>query len=78
MLVMDLKQCPFCGGDAGYRHRWSKKGNCWFVFVECSVCGTKTKPQFLNNADLLSSRKMSEEAAIRCDRVANLWNTRLR
>lgn len=34
---MDLKPCPFCGGDAGFDH----DDNGW-VWIDCSSCGAST------------------------------------
>ena len=34
--MIDLKPCPFCGGEAEYI------GDCEMVRVECNICGANT------------------------------------
>lgn len=59
--MIDLKPCPFCGGEAALIHKAQRKvlgkdryvyGNC----VYCTVC----------DAEIFSSKSMAE----------NLWNMR--
>ena len=69
-----LKPCPFCGGtdlDYGVKKTDNIKDNCLvvLVWVECCVCGSKTRAvSFLNR-----SRYEAERAF---DRAERAWNRR--
>lgn len=50
------KRCPFCGGEAIGRARWSRHGT--IVYVTCRVCGATTKP---TNTDMSVEEICKEE-----------------
>ena len=41
---MELKPCPFCGGEAEYKRTTIKTGGAWCdaVNVRCTVCDART------------------------------------
>lgn len=38
---MELKRCPFCGGEADLVRDYGRYG--YFVYTECSVCGSRSR-----------------------------------
>lgn len=41
--MTDLKQCPFCAGDADLQRSWSSKHQAYFVYVRCDICHIRGK-----------------------------------
>lgn len=39
----ELKLCPFCGGEADFYRQYERRS--WFIFVQCEVCGARSRPQ---------------------------------
>lgn len=37
----EIKCCPFCGGEPDVMQNWSRKFQCYFLWVECPVCGAR-------------------------------------
>lgn len=74
--MKSLKSCPFCGGAADYIERYAKNGKSWFVCAKCSICGTQTKPQFVDCIDELEDDVFNERASSMEDRIADFWNRR--
>ena len=36
--MMEIKKCPFCGGEANLYCNYSTRHRRYFVFVQCCVC----------------------------------------
>lgn len=74
--MSSLKNCPFCNGEADFVQRWGKDENTWFIFAQCSICGTQTKPQFVNDISEKSDEKVVEDMQAMTRRVLDFWNRR--
>lgn len=70
MKNAEHKPCPFCGRGAFESLGHGRGG--WFVFIECSFCGARTKAEFAgkwNDPDHRPSWvKWDTRAAASCDR----------
>ena len=46
--MYELKNCPFCGGDAEKRYLMRKKlfASTHYVYVRCKVCGATSSVHF--------------------------------
>ena len=68
--MIELKPCPFCGGDADFRIRnWHGTPQMKVVCMKCSIespHGARSSDRFKDNEEYI---KAAEEAAKR-------WNTR--
>lgn len=67
---MTLSPCPFCGSDAEIRNNPSSTGR--YYWVECGLCGGKTKALFLSEA--LTTRGNAVQFVL--NQIRALWNTR--
>ena len=74
---MEIKPCPFCGGDDIYtKYNGGKYGR--FYYVECSTCGARTRGVLRPWREVPDNRDQDEhewdcEAAIRAE---SLWDRR--
>lgn len=41
--MSELKDCPFCGGKAKKRQKYSDIFNCKMYYVRCMVCSAQTE-----------------------------------
>ena len=39
----DLKQCPFCGGEAKLYSNFSTKADHYYIYVQCATCYARGK-----------------------------------
>lgn len=56
MRNLNLKACPFCGGEASLKLglEVASGSGCVSGHVECNVCGVKTKPSLINFDDRIA------------------------
>lgn len=67
-MEIELKPCPFCGGEAYFRTPQKEKGNAMCgVSVECKKCGAM--PYVIFVYEFLSDTEKKEAAA-------KAWNRR--
>lgn len=67
---MELKKCPFCGGESDL---FSVKGrNGYFVFVQCTMCNSQSKTFSLG-----SFRSQNWENSQASKNALSVWNTRV-
>lgn len=66
-----IKKCPFCNGDAFLEARYTKKHNCYFVFVRCEICGATSKTVTDNNDP--EENEWNDHA---CNCAIRAWNMR--
>ncbi len=66
---MELKTCPFCGGEADIWENYGKHG--YFTFCECSICSARSKAFSLG-------RDLSEDwdTTTAARRAIDAWNRR--
>lgn len=70
--TLRAKPCPFCGSDdIGAWVRWKDKHN-RFVYLECNVCGAKTKARaYYDTGDELNMDDIGVKSCI------DAWNRRV-
>lgn len=69
MKEIELKPCPFCGGEAYYRRPQKEKGTAFVIVgVECKKCGAY--PYSTLCYEFLDENKSKEAAA-------KQWNRRV-
>lgn len=69
---MEIKSCPFCGNDAAMLYRnYSHKTRTYFVWMECEVCGAKSKT-FASEDDPVDNNWETNG----CYRAIAAWNRR--
>ena len=68
-MKQELKACPFCGGRANYRTKYSRRKDIYFVSIICTECGAQGRSfrSFVDpvGTDVEASRK-----------AAQAWNER--
>ena len=64
--MIELKPCPFCGGEAEYLYFASSR--CNFVKVQCKTCRSSTRA-FVQVDEYRQQRPGEEQAG-------NFWNRR--
>lgn len=70
---MELKVCPFCGQDAATLYRtYSFRTKTYFTWVECDVCGAKSKST-ASDDDPANDNAWNNLA---CRKAAAAWNRR--
>lgn len=68
-----LKQCPFCGNNKAAMYRnYSSGYRKYFVWVECDVCGAKTKAA-MSYSDPAGDDDWDNAA---CGKARAAWNLR--
>lgn len=70
-MEMELKLCPFCGQQAGLYSNYSNRARKYFVWVECDICGGRSKAATSNNAP-----EDEEWENVACRKVVSAWNAR--
>ena len=70
MDEINLKSCPFCGGEAETCCNYWKYGP--FVYVKCSICNAQTRVKTAE--DIEDDESFWNQSA--CHAVAALWNQR--
>lgn len=74
---MELKRCPFCGGEADVwweagRGKWSDR---FFYKVKCNMCGVEGKAfAFFHDGDLSGTNEEWNNNAYRS--AVAFWNSR--
>ena len=69
----EAKQCPFCGSSgSSLWARWYRKTSKYYVWVQCDVCGAKTRGVPGTEVDP-EDNNWDDEA---CRDALALWNTR--
>ena len=72
---MELKPCPFCGGEATF-----STGNLYHKFVvsvRCKICGARTIGEPFGNNGTLKIEEISEDGKeIARGKAAVRWNRR--
>ena len=73
MEYIDLRPCPFCGGEANLYKVYSSKHKyqCWFINAYCTVCGARSKPYPAKNDP--DETGWNDEA---CRAASQAWNRR--
>ena len=70
---MELKPCPFCGGEAETWRRGGRHG--LFVFVQCGVCNAQTRVKNARATDEFEDDdEFCNQTAVQ--EVQRLWNMR--
>lgn len=70
---MDLKPCPFCAGEASLWRNVGRYG--LFGYVQCDVCGARTKPQKIEHMrEFESEESFWNQPGYKA--AGNAWNTR--
>lgn len=41
--MVELKECPHCGGIAKIMTRYSLRSECYYTFIKCKTCGAQSK-----------------------------------
>ena len=67
---MELKKCPFCGGEADLFYARGKNG--FFVFVQCTMCNSQSKT--FGVGKILFDDWVESQAS---KSAVNVWNTRV-
>lgn len=67
---MELKKCPFCGGEADLFSARGKNG--FFVFVRCTMCNSQSKT--FNVGKILFDDWKENQAS---KNAISVWNTRV-
>lgn len=75
-MRIDLKPCPFCGGEGELFERWARSGDKAFCFVKCETCGVQTRPAFINNAGDLDDEELDLAFDDAARKVSRRWNAR--
>lgn len=71
-MKLELKSCPFCGNNVGdLCSNYSYKVQKHFVWVECGVCGARSKA--ISSDD---DPTVSEWQNKQCQKVISAWNMR--
>lgn len=74
---MELKKCPFCGGDAELTfsgHEYAN-GTCrGYIIVRCTMCGGAGKGFFYRGDSILSPL----EGTVGGEKAASAWNRRVK
>lgn len=77
-MAIELKKCPFCGGDAKIDMNMNRKTDAWFAFVKCIDCNAVGHTVYIGP---LNTRGDFEEANERIEevyeRAARSWNRRV-
>lgn len=69
---MKIKSCPFCGHNTGVlTSNYSFKSKKYFVWVECDICGARSKAA--TSEDAPADSGWSNAA---CHKAAVAWNAR--
>lgn len=69
---LSLKPCPFCGGQAQYRMRFSSKYQAYVFWVTCVDCHARSKDSFAHTD--IADDGISNAA---CLAAARAWNKRI-
>lgn len=78
---MEIKRCPFCG--AKDINVWCNSGRYGrFVYVECRVCGARTKSRGVGKCSYLKECKSTDDccreyALQRIEDSISAWNMRM-
>lgn len=77
MVNVELKPCPFCGGEARIKPGRMYYDSC--VQVRCLECGCETKPIVIDHPQVTAngvdeSTRYTEEQAVNI--AAKIWNRR--
>ena len=67
--MIEIRNCPHCGGESEVSWNFGKLG--YFVWIECSMCGCRTKAYSYGQClpkDYRNTRGV--------ERLANTWNKR--
>lgn len=75
---MEIKKCPFCGGEAVIQSQtkelpFSEEEN--FYFISCTKCGAK--PYFASEICLYYKADFEERRKNLIKKVIELWNRRV-
>ena len=70
--MIELKNCPFCGGDATIDFNENKKARIWFTFIKCKTCNAQGKSFVIGEYEELSEAKVKDTVT----RAAEAWNRR--
>ena len=70
---MELKHCPFCGGEADIWRMYGKYG--YFMVVKCSVCGASGKT-FMDGREDKDDGDPTLWETVAARRAAEAWNRR--
>lgn len=66
---MELKLCPFCGGEADLWSRYGRNG--FFAFCQCAVCSSSAKAFFIGR-----DRPDDWGESLAAIRAQEAWNRR--
>lgn len=71
--MAELKECPFCGGEAVLQARGTRNGEGYTIFAKCTVCGCSGKAFF--TYDDPDDTNWDDWA---CRNAVMVWNRRIK
>jgi Lar family restriction alleviation protein len=76
-MKLELKPCPFCGGDAKVMFNINSKNDVWFTFIKCEVCNAQGKTFAVGEHTELDDEEVVEKKVGRAaKKAAEAWNRR--
>ena len=70
--TFEIRNCPFCGGEAILHANWSYRYKKYYVNCKCTICGSSGKG--FPTADDPDETDWKD---ISCSRAVKLWNSRV-
>ncbi len=69
--MIELKKCPFCGGEANWFYSYAPKMHKYCTVVKCEMCSSQGKPYFGDEDPTENNWETNE-----CLKAAVAWNMR--
>lgn len=69
--MLEIRECPHCGGEAALCYKYSLKTDSYLVFCKCQLCGAQGR--------VYSSKECPEDEnweSQTCKRALEAWNMR--
>lgn len=67
----NVRECPFCGGEANITSNYSAKHKCFYTYVRCKACLSTGKP-FMSEEN---PKSKAYNLPI-CESACKAWNDR--
>lgn len=69
-MGIELKRCPFCGGDAEIAHSENNR----FLYVKCQRCNARGHTYFIDEVLTMNDEKEIDMLVMK---AVNSWNRRV-